>query len=135
MGSASHGPNSFQFQICSPHWPGSTPYEYPSQAHSGAFVPGPQRGRTQHDNNNNNNNTNEPLLTYRLLVRLIESFCIYGPPLYSLWGAMGLLWDPLKLHWPPFVAPCFGTPWGALGLSEGTFGPPEVPCGPFLENT
>ena len=72
-------------------------------------------------------------------MRLIGSFCVYRPPLNSLWSARGLLWVPLGRHlaplgpsWtslgsfcPSLVLPLalFGMPWGALGLSLALFGP------------
>ena len=49
-----------------------------------------------------------------LVVRLIGSFCVFRPPLSSLWGAMGLL---LAL-----LGAAFGPPWGALGRPWALFG-------------
>ena len=55
-------------------------------------------------------------------MRLIGSFCVYRPPLNSLWGAMGLLWLPLERHWPPFVTPwrCLWPSWGRPGAPLGS---------------
>ena len=76
-------------------------------------------------------------------MRLIGSFCVYRPPLNSLWGARELLWVPLGRHWAPLGASgtrlgsfcpslvlplaLFGMPWGALGLPLAPFGPPWGP--------
>ena len=76
-------------------------------------------------------------------MRLIGSFCVYRPPLNSLWGArgapLGPSGTPLGSFCPSWVLPLglFGMSWGAFGVSLAPFGPPWGPlwllCGKSLK--